>query len=192
MAAEGLRIEVACRLLGVSVSGYYSWLSCSPAARSIRHGQLSGIIAEIHAGSRQTYGAKRIHAELTLGRGIAVCRQTVETLMRRGGLRGISGRPTYRKVPNTPTASDLVDRDFASPRPDQLLVTDITEHPTREGKVYCAVVLDTFSRRVVGWSIDSRPTAALVTNALGMAIDSPIPYRLYAVDGAGGFGCLAG
>lgn len=177
MAAEGLPIEVACRLLGVSVSGYYSWLHRAPSARSIRHAWLTGIIGEIHADSRQTYGAKRVHAELTLGRGIAVCRQTVETLMRRTGLRGISGRPTYRKVPNMATASDLVDRDFATPRPDRLWVTDITEHPTREGKVYCAVVLDAFSRRVVGWSIDSRPTASMVTSALGMAIDgrSPTP-----------------
>ena len=73
------------------------------------------------------------------------------------------------------TAADLVDRKFERDRPDQLWVTDITEHPTREGKVYCAVVLDVFSRRVVGWSIDSSPTTALVTNALGMAIDQRGP-----------------
>ena len=76
-----------------------------------------------------------------------------------------------------PTASDLVDRDFQRSEPDQLWVTDITEHPTREGKVYCAVVLDTFSRRVVGWSIDAQPTAALATNALGMAIDNRQPVQ---------------
>ncbi len=70
---------------------------------------------------------------------------------------------------------DLVDRRFARSAPDQLGVTDITEHPTVEGKVYCAVVLDAHSRRVVGWSIDSSPTAALVTNALGMAIESRKP-----------------
>ncbi len=76
-----------------------------------------------------------------------------------------------------PTAVDLVDCQFARTEPDRLWVTDITEHPTREGKVYCAVVLDVFSRRVVGWSIDSSPTAALVTNALGMAIDGRRPPR---------------
>lgn len=81
---------------------------------------LSGIIGEIHAGSRQTYGANRVHAELVLGRGIAVCRQPVETLMRRAGLRGISGRPTYRRLPNIATTADLVDRNFARPRPDRL------------------------------------------------------------------------
>jgi putative transposase len=70
---------------------------------------------------------------------------------------------------------DLVDRDFARPAPNQLWVTDITEHPTREGKVYCAVVLDVHSRRVVGWSIDSSQTAALATNALGVAISNRSP-----------------
>lgn len=75
------------------------------------------------------------------------------------------------------TASDLVDRDFTRSEPDRLWVADITEHPTREGKVYCAVVLDAFSRRVVGWSIDSRPTAALAANALGMAIDGRQPAK---------------
>ena len=177
MAAEGLPIERACPLLGVSVSGYYSWLRRPPSARSIRWAWLTDVISQVHADSRKTYGSKRVHAELTLGRGIAVCRQTVETLMRRAGLRGVSGRPKYRKVPNMATASDLVDRDFTRSEPDRLWVTDITEHPTREGKVYCAVVLDTFSRRVVGWSIDSRPTAALVTNALGMAIDGRQPAK---------------
>jgi transposase InsO family protein len=78
-------------------------------------------------------------------------------------------------VHQIPTASDLVDRQFARASPNQLWVTDITEHRTREGKIYCAVVLDTYSRRVVGWSIDSSPNAALVTNALGMAISNRSP-----------------
>ena len=75
------------------------------------------------------------------------------------------------------TAADLVERRFDRPAPDQLWVTDITEHPTREGKVYCCVVLDVFSRRVVGWAIDSHQATPLVTNALGMAITNrtPIP-----------------
>jgi len=74
-----------------------------------------------------------------------------------------------------PTASDLVNRDFTRSSPNQLWVTDVTEHPTREGKVYCAVVLDTFSRKVVGWSIDATQTATLVTNALSMAISNRQP-----------------
>ena len=80
------------------------------------------------------------HAELTMGRGIAVCRQTVETLMRRAGLRGVWGRPKFRRAPDVATAADLVDRHFARAEPDRLWVTDITEHPTREGKVCCTVV----------------------------------------------------
>jgi putative transposase len=99
----------------------------------------------------------------------------VEMLMRRAGIHGVSGRPRYRHVPGVATAGDRVERQSHRDAPNQLWVTDITEHPTREGKVYCAVVLDAWSRRVVGWSIDSRPSTALVTNALGMAIDQRRP-----------------
>jgi len=116
---------------------------------------------------------RRVHAELTLGHGISVGRQAVEGLMHRANLQGLSGRPRYRRVPHVATAEDRVQRQFGRNGRNQLWVTDITEHPTREGKVYCAVVLDAFSRRVVGWSIDGHPTAALVTNALGMAIATP-------------------
>jgi putative transposase len=104
-----------------------------------------------------------------------VGRNTVAILMRRAGLRGLPATHRPRWHHETPTAADLVDRRFARSEPDQLWVTDLTEHPTREGKVYCAVVLDTFSRKVVGWSIDSSPTAALATNALGMALENRVP-----------------
>jgi putative transposase len=175
MAVEALPVEMSCRVLGVSESGYYAWKRRPPSARAVRHVWLSELIARIHADSRGVYGARRVHAELTLGHGIAVGHGQVELLMGRVGIHGVSGRPRFRRVPNVATASDLVERQFHRDEPDQLWVTDITEHPTREGKVYCAVVLDAFSRRVVGWSIDSCPTAALVTNALGMAIDQRTP-----------------
>ena len=175
MAAEGLPVERACRVLGVSVSGYYGWLKRPLSPRAMRHTWLTELITKIHADSKAAYGARRVHAELTLGHGIAVGHGAVEMLMRRAGLQGLSGRPRYRKIPNMATASDLVDRQFHRDEPDRLWVTDITEHPTREGKIYCAVVLDVFSRRVVGWSIDSTATATLVTNALGMAIDNRQP-----------------
>lgn len=97
--------------------------------------------------------------------------------MQRAGLQGISGRKKWRRIKPDTVATDLVERDFDRNGPNQLWVTDITERPTREGKVYCCVVLDTYSRRVVGWSIDASPTAALVTNALGMAIDSRLGQR---------------
>ncbi len=78
-------------------------------------------------------------------------------LMARAAIKGLPGTRRPRRRHETPTATDLVDRMFTREAPNRLWVTDITEHPTREGKVYCAVVLDTFSRRVVGWSIDSLP-----------------------------------
>lgn len=131
----------------------------------------------VHAASRGTCGARRVHAELTLGRGIAVSQGTVELLMRSARIAGVCGRPKFRRGGNSATASDQVDRNFERTAPNQLWVTDITEHRSREGKVYCAVVLDVFSRRVVGWAIDAQPTAALTTNALAMAIEQRSPHE---------------
>jgi transposase InsO family protein len=133
------------------------------------------LIRRAHFASRGTYGIRRVHAELTLGQSVVVGHQAVELLMRRAGIQGISGRPKFRRVPGVITATDRVERQFHRDNPDELWVTDVTEHPTREGKVYCAVVLDAWSRRVIGWSIDGSPTTALVTNALGMAIDQRRP-----------------
>jgi putative transposase len=175
MAAKGLPVGLACQVLHVSVSGYYAQRSRPPSARHLRHAYLTEVIRQVHLDSHGTYGARRVHAELTLGHGLVVGRCAVESLMRRAAIAGLSGRPRYRRVPHLVTAGDLVDRQFHRDEPDRLWVTDITEHPTREGKVYCAVVLDVFSRRVVGWSIDATPTAALVTNALGMAIEQRGP-----------------
>ncbi|HVP75104.1 MAG TPA: IS3 family transposase [Gaiellaceae bacterium] len=170
MAGEGLPVEVACRVLDVSCAGFYAWRFRPPSARAVRHAWLTDVIREVHAASCGSYGAKRVHAELVLGRGIQVGHNAVEMLMRRAGIAGRTGA-RKRSLPGAPTADDLVDRMFVRDRPNRLWVTDITEHPTREGKVYCAVVLDAFSRRVVGWSISHNPTAALTCNALGMAID---------------------
>jgi transposase InsO family protein len=175
MAAEDLPVQLACRVLAVSESGFYAQHDRPPSARAIRHAFLTDIIRRVHSDSRGTYGALRVHAELTLGHGLEVGHCAVELLMHRAGIAGVGGRPRFRRIPNVATASDLVERRFRSDDPDRLWVTDITEHPTREGKVYCAVVLDVFSRRVIGWSIDSSPTAALVTNALGMAIGNRDP-----------------
>lgn len=157
-------------------SGYYEALTRAPSARSIRHAWLLDQIREVHQASNGTYGARRVHAALVLGRGITVGHNAVEILMARNDIRGVTGRPRWKRPRPDLIGKDLVNRDFARQGPNQLwVVTDITEHPTREGKVYCAVVLDVYSRRVVGWSIDASPTAALVTNALGMAIESRTP-----------------
>jgi putative transposase len=175
MAAEKLPVQLVCRVLNVSESGFYAWRKRAPSARSIQHTLLLERIRQVHLDSRSTYGSRRVHAELTLGQGVRVGVEAVAVLMRRSGIQGLSGRPRWRRVPNVPTSGDLVDRQFHRTDRDRLWVTDITEHPTREGKVYCAVVLDVYSRRVVGWSIDSAPSATLVTNALGMAIDQRRP-----------------
>ena len=175
MATEGLSVKLACRVLKVSESGYYVRRSRPPSVRSVRHTWLTDLIRQAHFTSRGTYGIRRVHAELTLGQGVVVGHQAVELLMRRAGIQGISGRPKFRRVPGVVTAADRVERQFHRDNPDELWVTDVTEHPTREGKVYCAVVLDAWSRRVIGWSIDGSPNTALVTNALGMAIDQRRP-----------------
>jgi putative transposase len=176
MAAEKLPIQSACRILDVSESGFYAWRTRPPSERAIRHAWLTDLVTEIHGASRQTYGAIRVHAELTLGRGIDVGHNQVALVMRRAGLQGLVGRRKRPRIERPDAiALDLVDRSFGRVARDQLWVTDITEHPTREGRLYCCVVLDVFSRRVVGWSIDASPTAGLVTNALGMAISSRNP-----------------
>ena len=138
---------------------------------------LTDIICQIHQQSRGIYGARRVHAEITLGHGITVGHNAVAMLMRRAGAAGLSGNRRPRRRPRpVDTPVDLVDRNFARSKPDQLVVTDITEHPTREGRVYCAVVLEVFSCRVVGWSIDNTATSSLVTSALGMAIENRQPH----------------
>jgi len=172
MAAEKLPVQVACRALAVSESGFYEHRTRTPSERSIRHVMLTDLITKIHDESHGIYGGRRVHAELTLGRGVLVGHNQVEMLMRRAGLEGVTGRRRWKRIRPADIATDRVERDFNRAGPNQLWVTDITEHPTREGKVYCCVILDTYSRRVVGWSIDSSPTGALVTNALGMAIDA--------------------
>ena len=172
LAAEGVPVKQACLSLGVSRAGFYEARSRPPSARTIRRAWLTDQITAVHEASRQTYGAPRVRAELVLGQGVIVSRKTVAALMRHAGLTGLPLRRRAKRGPSAKTVTDLVKRDFRRDGPNQLWVTDITEHPTREGKLYCCVVLDVFSRRVVGWAIDSRHRADLATSALGMAIDS--------------------
>jgi putative transposase len=170
LTGQGINAQQARIALGVSQSGYYAWKDRPDAPRTLRRIWLAGEIADVHKESGGTYGALRITAELHHGRGIAVGHNAVGDIMRQLGLKGLPRRrlPRGAKL-HTVTSMDLVGRQFRRDRPNELWVTDITEHPTREGKVYCCVVLDTFSRKVVGWSIDSTQTTSLVLNALGMA-----------------------
>jgi putative transposase len=105
MAAEGLPVPLACRVLGVSESGYYAWRKrAPPSARAIRHAWLTDQIREVHLTSRGTYGARRVQAELVLGRGVSVGQQAVEYLLRQAGIQGLSGRPRSRRAPHYATA----------------------------------------------------------------------------------------
>jgi putative transposase len=176
LAGQGFSAKRCCRILGVAASGFFMWRRRAPSPRQLRFAWLTELVRAIHADSRGTYGWRRVNAELTYGHGVIVNRKTVRKIMRIQGLHGLPGsRKTFRSKANIATAADLVERRFDRPAPDQLWVTDITEHPTREGKVYCCVVLDLFSRRVVGWAIDSHQATPLVTNALGMAITNRNP-----------------
>ena len=163
-------MQQALRTLGVSESGYYDWKGRPDSPTTLRRIWLAGEIADVHKASGGTYGALRVTAELKYGRDIRVGHGAVAQIMREIGIKGLPTRrlPRGAKVLKV-TSLDLVGRVFRRNRPNELWLTDITEHPTREGKIYCAVVLDTFSRRVVGWAIDSTQTTPLVLNALGMA-----------------------
>jgi putative transposase len=164
---------VTCRVLGVRRQGYYEWRSGVKSARAMENELLLKYIEKIHEESRGTYGWPRVHAELTLGLGMAVNHKRVARLMREAGIQGLYRRRRRGCTVRDPHAepyADLVDRDFVVDGPDELWCTDITEHPTAEGKVYCAAVLDTYSRRIVGWSIDDNMRTTLVVDALGMAI----------------------
>ena len=144
----------------------------SATTREIWRSGLANTIYDIHAMSRHSYGAPRVHAELRLGMGVRVGRKRVARLLRMTGRRGISHRHKRRHRPAEAVHQDLVQRKFVAAGPDLLWCTDITEHPTRGGKVYCAAVLDVFTRQVVGWSIADHMRSELVVDALQMATGS--------------------
>jgi putative transposase len=163
-------VAVACRVLNVSTSGYYEWLGRPESQRETHNRELMKLIRVIHEESRGTYGWPRVHAELVMGLGENVNRKRVARLMRQAGLQGIHRRRGRKNLASAATEEDLVHRQFTVAEPDRLWLTDITEHPTAEGKVYCAAVMDACSRRIIGWSIDSSQKTELVVDALGMAI----------------------
>jgi putative transposase len=170
-------VQVMCRVLEVSRGGYYEWLKREPSARARRDAALKEQIQESHERSGGTYGRPRVHADLKED-GERVAPKRVARLMREEGLEGVSRRRkvvTTRRDGDGRPAPDLVDRNFTAAGPDQLWVADITYIPTWAGFLYLAVVLDVWSRRIVGWAMATHLRKELVLAALEMALDQRRP-----------------
>lgn len=170
-------IRVMARVLRVSVSGYYAWRSRPASAHAQADAALLRRIRTIHVGSHGTYGAPRVHAELQ-AEGTAIARKRVARLMRHAGLRGVSRRrfpTTTRREPTHRPANDLVGRIFTAAGPNLLWVADITYVPTSAGFLFLAVVLDAWSRRIVGWAMATDLRTRLVLDALDMAVTTRKP-----------------
>lgn len=181
--ARGRITATAARTLGVSRSGYYDWKRREPSPRAVENAALSEAIAEAFAASDEIYGAKKVQAELRDveaenqdARWASVGKNRVARLMRVQGLRGVSRRRAFTvtteraKGTRERAAPDLVGRRFIADAPNQLWVADITYVPTWAGFVYLAIVLDAWSRRVVGWQIGESLHTQLVLDALNMAL----------------------
>jgi transposase InsO family protein len=166
-------VRVMCRVLRVSPSGFYAWRSRPVSDQAIRHGELVQKVQQIFQDNRRVYGSPRVHEQL-LANGDYCSVSTVAKIMRKQGLKA---KGTKRFNPTTtdskhdqPIADNLLQRDFSATGPNQKWVADITYIPTRMGWLYLAVVLDVFSRRVVGWSVADHLRADLVCQAFRMAI----------------------
>lgn len=163
---------VACRVLGVSESGYHAWCRRRPSIRDVRDSQLTARIKAIHAMSDGTYGAPRIRAELAEVDRIRVGVRHVSRLMRKAGIAGVSRRRfcTTTTRDGSPVSTDLVQRKFQADGPNKLWVADITYVPTWAGFLFLAVVIDVWSRKVVGWATANHLKTELVLAALDTAI----------------------
>jgi len=165
-------IITMCRVLGVSPSGYYAWRDRAPSERELEDEKLTERIRHFHERSDGTYGVPRIHADL-VEEGHRVGRKRVARLMQAAGLQGVTRRKGFRTTKPDKTAApapDLVEREFTAEGPDELWVADITYVPTWSGFLFLAVVLDVWSRRIVGWAMATHLRTELVLDALNMAI----------------------
>jgi hypothetical protein len=176
--AKRIGMHAFCRVLGVSSSGYYDWLQRAPSARKMANVMLTERIRQVHKDSDETYDMPRVRAELQEA-GQKVSRKRVARLMREARIYGVSRRRgftvTTERNPRQRPAPDLVIRQFRAEAPDQLWVADMTYIPTWTGFLYLAIVLDAFSRKVVGWAMGERMTADLVIAALNMALHTRRP-----------------
>ena len=171
-------IAVMARVLGVSESGFHAWRQRPASAHATADAVLLKRVRTVHASSRETYGAPRVHAELRAA-GEKHGRKRIARLMREAGLVGASRRrggiTTTRRDQDARPAPDLVDRNFVASAPNQLWVADITFVPTASGFLYLAVVLDAWSRKIVGWAMANHLRAELVVDALEMAVGQRRP-----------------
>ena len=165
-------VNLLCRLLKVSRSGYYAWSRRPPSPRAVADEILTEQIRNFYVASRRTYGAPRIWLDLR-DAGVHVGRKRVARLMRQRGWQGVhrrSWRHLTKADPAAVPAPDRLGRDFTAPAPNRKWVADVTYVPTVQGWLYLAVVLDVFSRRVVGWSMDANRKTRLVCDAVTMAV----------------------
>jgi putative transposase len=171
-------VRQICKVLGVSASGYYAWRHKEPGPRAKSNAALVQRIKAIHRDSDASYGMPRVRLQLAQ-EGICVSRKRIARLMRQEHLRGVSRRRAFvvttERAERDRPAPDLVERDFTAGAANQLWVADITYIPTWEGILYLAVVLDVFSRRVVGWAMDEKIDSALPLRALDMALQQRQP-----------------
>jgi putative transposase len=170
-------VATMCRVLEVSRSGFYAWQKRGPSARAEANAALLETIQEIHKESDKTYGAPRIHAELE-ERGPQASLNRVARVMKGAEIQGVSPRKWRRttlRAKGSRPAPDLVDRDFTATGPNQLWVADITYISTWAGFLFLAIVLDVWSRRVVGWAMATHLRTDLVLQALDMALEQRRP-----------------
>jgi putative transposase len=176
-----LPIALMARVLGVSKAGFYAWLHRPASAHAAADAVLLERIKKVHTASRETYGSPRVQAELR-ATGEKHSRKRIERLMREAGLAGAShrrgGPTTTRRDQDARPAPDLVDRDFTAAGPNQLWIAGITFIPTTAGFLYLAVVLDAWSRKVVGWAMATHLRTELVLDALEMAVGQRRPRDL--------------
>lgn len=164
-------IALMCKVLEVAVSGFYHWLGRPPSKRSQENEKLTEQILMFHCGSRCTYGSPRIYKDLKAA-GYRTSENRVARLMKQKGIRGKAKRKfitTTTSKHQRPRAENLVKQNFTMPEPNKLWVSDITSSATLEGWLYLAVILDVFSRKVIGWSFSERLTDNVVLTALDMA-----------------------
>jgi putative transposase len=175
------RISRLCTVLGVTRQGFYAWRRRGPSLRQLGDAELERLIVTIYDGSHQTYGAPRVQLELADAHDVHVGCKRVARLMRKLELQGVSrrGKKPRTTLPDAtaPPAPDLVERKFVAEQPNRLWLADLTYVPTLEGWLFLAVVMDMYSRKIVGWSMRDDLKADLVVDALAMAVARRKPER---------------